>query len=88
VDDCTITGDSDIEIEELISSLKKEYNDKIDDLGEMEWFLGMRVQRDRKNHILSIDHSRYITDVKPSSLPLPVAHDLKRRQVEEEKKPL
>jgi hypothetical protein len=97
VDDCAITGDSDVEIEELISSLKKEYNDKIDDLGEMEWFLGMRVQRDRKNRILSIDHSRYITDVlekfgltdvKSSSLPLPVTHDLKRRQVGEEKTPL
>jgi hypothetical protein len=33
VDDCAITGDSDIEIEELISSLKEEYNGKIDDLG-------------------------------------------------------
>ena len=58
-----ITGDSDVEIEELTSSLKAEYNNKIDDLGEMERFLGMRVQRDRENHILSIDHSRYITDI-------------------------
>jgi len=65
--------------------------------GNWSGFLGMRVQRDRKNHILSIDHSQYITDVlekfgltdaKSSSLPLPVAHDLKRRQVGEEKKPL
>ena len=90
VDDCAITGDSDVEIEELISSIKEEYNNKIDDLGELEWFLGMRIQRDRKKRVLSIDHSRYITDalekygysdVKPSTLPFPVQHDLKRRQV-------
>jgi hypothetical protein len=31
VDDCAITGDPDVEIEELITSIKEEYNNKIDD---------------------------------------------------------
>jgi hypothetical protein len=62
VGDCAITGDPDTEIEELISSIKEGYSNKIGDLGELEWFLGMIIQRDRKKRILSIYHSRYIME--------------------------
>jgi hypothetical protein len=92
VDDICITGDSDAEIEDLIKSLSDEYrrpngSDGIEDRGVLEWFLGMRIRRDRKRRVLTVDHSQYITDMlekydlkdaAPASLPLPTTTSISR----------
>jgi hypothetical protein len=44
-----------IEKEKLI----RKFNTK--DMGASKWILGMRIQRDRRNHILTLDHELYIT---------------------------
>jgi hypothetical protein len=59
----------------------------IDDRGELEWFLGMRVKRDRKRRLLALGHSQYITDMlekyglkgaAPASLSLPTTTSIGR----------
>jgi hypothetical protein len=39
--------------------LIQKFNTK--DIGESKWILGMRIQRDRKNHTITLDHELYIT---------------------------
>src|SRR5207302_1472558 len=59
------------------AALSKQY--QITDLGELKWFLGMEVQRDREKGIFTLSQCAYIerilaqfemTDCKPRSLPM------------------
>src|SRR5271170_2157100 len=58
VDDLALASNSREKLDKFKRSLMEEFEMK--DLGELSWFLGMRVTRDRKRRTFSIDQSRYI----------------------------
>ena len=45
VDDCCITGDCPELIDALVARIKRDCNDKLDDMGELKHFLGMEIRR-------------------------------------------
>ena len=61
VDDCIIFGSNAAEVKKVKDALKKEY--KISDLGPIEYALGWRIKRDRKNRTLTIDKRHYILEI-------------------------
>ena len=86
VDDLGLFGDSIDEVTKLKEELMKKFQMK--DLGEMKYFLGMHVTRDRKNRLLRINQKSYIEDVakrfgmdqaKPARTPLPPKINLQKR---------
>ena len=58
VDDMLIGGNDIERIQEIRTKLSQTFEMK--DLGEPENFLGMRIRRDRKNQIITIDQTEYI----------------------------
>src|SRR5579859_8128408 len=58
VDDLMIFGKDMVRINKLKAELGKEFEMK--DIGELKYFLGIQVQRDRKNRRIHIDQSGYI----------------------------
>ncbi|KAK8560971.1 hypothetical protein V6N13_026406 [Hibiscus sabdariffa] len=59
VDDIVITGNDDVEVQEVISSLNKEFSLK--DLGELNYFLGIEVSYDDDGLVLS--QKKYIREL-------------------------
>src|SRR5437667_6018079 len=77
VDDLIIFGKDMASINELKAQLNEEYEMK--DLGELKYFLGIQVHRDRERKIIHINQSRYnrtilerygMQNSKPASVPL------------------
>ena len=60
VDDITIASNRQKYIDQLRKSFKQKY--KMDDKGELEWILGMRVTRNRHKRTIHLDQERYILD--------------------------
>ena len=78
VDDLMIFGKDIADIEDLKERLSEEYEMK--DLGELKYFLGIQVHRDRERKLIHIDQSSYnqtvlerfgMTNSKPANTPLP-----------------
>jgi hypothetical protein len=78
VDDLIIFGKNITSIEDLKAQLNEEYEMK--DLGELKYFLGIQVHRDRERKIIHISQSGYnrtilerygMRNSKPTSTPLP-----------------
>ena len=61
VDDITIMGNDAAHLISVKQELAKRFD--LTDLGELDYFLGIRVTRDRKHRILELDQSKYIRDV-------------------------
>ena len=61
VDDITVMGNDAAHIILVKQELAKRFD--LTDLGELTYFLGIRVTRDRKNRTLELDQSKYIRDV-------------------------
>ena len=61
VDDIIIATDSKTYLEELRKAFKSKY--KMDDIGNLEWCLGMLVERDRLQGTLKISQEQYIKDM-------------------------
>lgn len=63
VDDIISAYDITDEMEwnEMLNVLMKTY--KIQEINDCEWLLGMRITRDRKNHLLTLDQNQYIDKV-------------------------
>ena len=61
VDDLTIACNNTKILEELKWQLSKRY--QMDDRGELEWILGMRVHRDRSQHTIYLNQEQYIKDM-------------------------
>jgi hypothetical protein len=77
VDDCMITGSSQMPIDEFKVQINKTY--KISDLGAIHWLLGIKITRDLPNHTISLSQHTYIdsiitrynfNDLKPLSIPI------------------
>jgi Reverse transcriptase (RNA-dependent DNA polymerase)/Integrase core domain len=61
VDDITLMGDS---IEQIVYFKKQLANRfEITDLGEISYYLGLRVIRNRSNRTITLDQEKYISDV-------------------------
>ena len=78
VDDLIIFGRDIADIEDLKAQLNEEYEMK--DLGELKYFLGIQVHRDKEWKLIHIDQSSYnrtvlerfgMTNSKPAKTPLP-----------------
>ena len=76
-DDMVITGNSDHTVTRFKHEIKKVY--EITDLGDLHWFLGMEIKRDRAAHTISINQCAYIegmamkfglTNAKPIYVPM------------------
>ena len=74
VDDLVIAGNSQTEIDKLKSSLESKF--KMNDRGDLEWFLGMRILKTEKG--ITLDQEKYtqnileqfnMQDCKPSKTP-------------------
>ena len=74
VEDLVIAGNSQTEIDKLKSSLESKF--KMDDRGDLEWFLGMRILKTEKG--INLDQEKYtqnileqfnMQDCKPSKTP-------------------
>ena len=57
-DDIAITGNSDHTVTRFKHEIQKVY--EITDLGNLRWFLGMEIKRDRAAHTISINQCTYI----------------------------
>ena len=77
VDNCTITGNSQVPIQSHKDKLKKKYS--LTDLGANDWLLGIKITRDLEVWSISLSQSLYIDsilmwfnfmDVKPSVIPM------------------
>jgi hypothetical protein len=77
VDDLIIFGKDMVSINALKEQLNEEYEMK--DLGDVKYFLGLQVYRDRERKIIHISQSRYnrtilerygMEDSKPANTPL------------------
>ena len=83
--DCTITGSSQVLIQEYKDKLKQKY--LLTDLGAANWLLGIKITRDFEARTISLSQSSYIntiltwfnfTDLKLLSMPMdPSIHFLK-----------
>ena len=76
-DDMAITGNLDHAVTRFKHEIKKVY--KITDLGDLCWFLGMEIKRDRAARTISINQCMYIegmatklrlTNAKPVYVPM------------------
>jgi hypothetical protein len=85
VDDLVIASNDDSQKSWLKQQLSARY--KMTDCGELEWFLGMRIQRDRANNVITLDQKQYIETIlerfgmqhcKPVSTPASVGVHLTR----------
>jgi hypothetical protein len=49
----------------IINKIKKQLSDKytMKDMGEMDWYLGMRYTRNKSNGIITLDQTKYAEDV-------------------------
>ena len=63
VDDCCITGDSPELIDSLVARIKRDFNGKLDDMGELKHFLGMEIRRNRDRGTLDVSVDGYILNV-------------------------
>ena len=63
VDDCCITGDSPELIDSLVARIKRDFNGKLDDMGELKHFLGMEIRRNRDRGTLDVGVDGYILNV-------------------------
>ena len=61
VDDLTIACNNKTILEELKQALNSKY--QMDDRGDLEWILGMRVRRDRSRRLIYLDQEQYIKDM-------------------------
>jgi Reverse transcriptase (RNA-dependent DNA polymerase) len=61
VDDITLLGNSLNQIEEVKKLIATSF--EISNLGEISYFLGLCVIRDRSQCIINLDQSKYISDV-------------------------
>jgi hypothetical protein len=61
VDDLLIASDDRAETDRFKAQMSAKY--KMKDLGELRWFLGSRVLRDRANRTITLDQSQYIASV-------------------------
>ncbi|KAK4277183.1 hypothetical protein QN277_015217 [Acacia crassicarpa] len=77
VDDIILTGDDEVEINQIKAALAREF--QIKDLGEMKYFLGMEVARSKKG--IYISQRKYVLDLlketgmtgcRPSDTPIQV----------------
>jgi hypothetical protein len=77
VDDCLATGSNQILVNEAKERVNGKY--KMTDLGPCKWLLGIKIERDLKNHTTSLSQHAYIEsilacfnfdDVKPLSTPI------------------
>ena len=88
VDDLIIFGKDMASINSLKAQLNEEYEMK--DLGELKYFLGIQVRRDKERKIIHISQPEYIRtilgrygmqDSKPASTPLPTGTRLIKQQL-------
>ena len=77
VNDCTITGKSQVLIQKYKDKLKERYS--LTDLGAANWSLGIKITRNLEARSISLSQSSYINsilmqfnfmDVKPSAIPM------------------
>ena len=77
VNDCTITGNSQVLIQNYKDKLKEKYS--LTDLSAANWLLGIKITRNLKVQSISLSQSSYIDsilmqfnfmDVKPSVIPM------------------
>jgi hypothetical protein len=61
VDDLVIASNDDGQKSWLKQQLSAKY--KMKDCGDLEWFLGMRIQRDRANKVITLDQQQYVESV-------------------------
>ncbi|THH12524.1 hypothetical protein EW146_g7607 [Bondarzewia mesenterica] len=61
VDDMVVASTSLEDLQEAKSLLKKAFN--ITDLGEINWLLGIRIERDRSERTIALSQERYIEEV-------------------------
>ena len=87
VDDMIIAGNSVMVVQEFKEGLAKEV--KIKDLGELQWMLGIQVERDWKARTIAFSQCVYIAkilewfglqDAQPLSTPLDPHHKLSLAQ--------
>ena len=60
VDDLIIVGSNTEAIDDLVAKLQSEY--KIRDLGDLQYFIGVEIQRDRANKRIWLTQTKYIKD--------------------------
>jgi len=87
VDDLTLIGNNLKIINSVKGELSRSY--EMTDLGEISSYLGMRIQRDRKKKIITLDQEQYLKDVlirfqmqesKPARTPFPAGAKLVKSQ--------
>jgi hypothetical protein len=61
VDDMLIFGKTREIVVQMKEMIKQKF--KVDDRGEVDFILGMKVQRDRERKLLKINHQRYINEL-------------------------
>lgn len=61
VDDMLICGDCDSEIEEVKLKLSNEF--KMKDLGPVKTFMGINIEYDEENGVLTLDQEQYINQL-------------------------
>ena len=61
VDDIIIACQDDNIIADIKTQIATKY--KIKDMGEMDWYLGMRYTRDKLSGVITLDQSKYASDV-------------------------
>ena len=61
VDDITLMGDSIEQIQLIKKQLANSF--ELTDLGEISYYLGLRITRDRTNRTISLDQEKYIQDI-------------------------
>ena len=74
VDDCTITGNNRVLLNEIKRKIKSRYS-----LGPINWLLGIKITQDQAAQMISLSQESYIdsilacfnlTDTKPMSTPM------------------
>jgi hypothetical protein len=87
VDDITIAGNSRRAVKRFKHELASRYG--IKDMGNLQWLLGIEVERDRENRVITFSQSAYIQkvvqrfgleDAKPLSVPILPGHNLTKSQ--------
>lgn len=81
VDDIIVTSASNAAIEDIISSLCKEF--AIKDLGDLQFFLGIHVERplegmflSQQQYVVNLLHDEGLNNLKPASTPMESRVDL------------
>lgn len=61
VDDLLVASDCSVLLTTIKAAFMKEY--KMTDEGELHWYLGIRIQRDRINGRMTLDQSKYVAEI-------------------------